>query len=104
MSRDRFACVRCLDDESNLQVHHKKYVRGRKPWEYPDEQLETLCWRCHEADPSTPVAAMANMVISFGSTENTLRVYTEMWRERCEDIYGVAPGTRGPWEVLGGAL
>jgi|SRR6185436_14576533 len=31
-----------------LEVHHKYYVRGRKPWEYPDEALESLCHECHE--------------------------------------------------------
>lgn len=44
--RDGWACVRCKDSESSLQVHHKKYFG--EPWECPDEHLETLCESCHE--------------------------------------------------------
>mgnify|MGYP001010800090 CR=1 FL=1 len=32
----------------NLHVHHKYYKMGLKPWEYPDDALETYCWICHE--------------------------------------------------------
>lgn len=47
---------RCVDCESAvaadgsrlvLQVHHKYYVRGQLPWDYPDEALATLCLACH---------------------------------------------------------
>ncbi|WP_411888314.1 hypothetical protein [Hydrocarboniphaga effusa] len=30
-----------------LQVHHKKYVKGLKAWEYPTGDCETLCKGCH---------------------------------------------------------
>ena len=30
-----------------LNVHHKYYVNGKKPWEYDDEALITLCQDCH---------------------------------------------------------
>lgn len=30
-----------------LHVHHKYYQLSRKPWEYPDNALTTLCWQCH---------------------------------------------------------
>lgn len=46
--RDNFSCVRCGDDAKTLHVHHRSYLRGKKPWEYPDEFLETLCETCHE--------------------------------------------------------
>lgn len=36
----------------NLEVHHKIYkkINGKfiKPWEYEDEELETLCHSCHQ--------------------------------------------------------
>ena len=38
-----FACEICGDDESTLHVHHKHYIRGRKVWEYDNEQLVCLC-------------------------------------------------------------
>ena len=47
---DNGACVRCgrtRDSGAVLQVHHKKYLSGKAPWEYPFELCETLCKRCH---------------------------------------------------------
>lgn len=42
-------CARCLrkNPEVVLQVHHLKYIEGRKPWEYPYEECEVLCKGCH---------------------------------------------------------
>lgn len=37
-------CEDCGSDK-NLQIHHPKYVSGRKPWEYED--LKSLCASCH---------------------------------------------------------
>ena len=48
MSRDKFACRLCKDEETELQVHHKKYINGNAPWEYDDAELITLCCHCHE--------------------------------------------------------
>lgn len=31
-----------------LQVHHNKYIEKRKPWEYDDNDLITVCRDCHE--------------------------------------------------------
>lgn len=46
---DGNACVRCLRGlhEVILHVHHKYYIPGRKPWEYPYEACEVLCRGCH---------------------------------------------------------
>lgn len=47
---DGGACIRCgktRGDGAVLQVHHKKYLTGKAPWEYPLELCETLCKRCH---------------------------------------------------------
>lgn len=40
-------CDRCCDAESTLHVHHKRYVKGRAPWEYDLEELAVLCAHCH---------------------------------------------------------
>lgn len=47
LSRDGWACVLCKDDTINLQIDHLHYVSGKKPWEYSNESLQTLCERCH---------------------------------------------------------
>jgi hypothetical protein len=48
MERDEFACQSCLNTERTLNVHHKYYIPDRKPWDYPDRLLVTLCQECHE--------------------------------------------------------
>lgn len=46
MQRDGYRCRRC-GSRGKLNVHHRWYVYGRKPWQYPDRCLITLCERCH---------------------------------------------------------
>ncbi|MBV5892775.1 hypothetical protein KUT67_00145 [Pseudomonas aeruginosa] len=41
------ACGRSVSDGVVLQVHHKLYISGRKPWEYEPFDCETLCRGCH---------------------------------------------------------
>lgn len=48
MQRANFACERCGDKESTLNVHHKNYKQGRNPWEYENNNFVCLCERCHE--------------------------------------------------------
>lgn len=42
-------CDRTKKGNVVLQVHHKRYVTGRKPWEYPLCDVQTLCRGCHGA-------------------------------------------------------
>jgi hypothetical protein len=48
LERDRWACVRCGDTTTTLNVHHGYYERGLDPWDYGDYSLWTLCEPCHE--------------------------------------------------------
>jgi hypothetical protein len=48
MQRDGFACVECGRKDLTLNVHHRYYISGRDPWDYPDEALVTLSEDCHE--------------------------------------------------------
>lgn len=45
-------CTMCgrLEDEVTLQVHHKRYITGRKPWEYGTKDCVTLCKGCHATE------------------------------------------------------
>jgi hypothetical protein len=47
MQRDNWKCLRCGDGTKTLNVHHKEYIKGRDPWQYPNHLLETLCEDCH---------------------------------------------------------
>ena len=43
-------CERCGDGDSTLHVHHKRYVKGRAPWEYDIQELAVLCAACHDCE------------------------------------------------------
>ena len=42
-------CTHCgkSGNEAILQVHHKKYIKGYKLWEYATQDCETVCKGCH---------------------------------------------------------
>lgn len=48
MQRAGFACERCGDKETTLNVHHKNYKRDHAPWEYEMNNYVCLCRPCHE--------------------------------------------------------
>jgi len=48
LERDEWKCNKCGDKSQQLHVHHKKYIHGKKPWEYTFNMLETLCAECHK--------------------------------------------------------
>src|SRR5688572_22440051 len=48
LNRDEWLCTMCGNGQITLHVHHKKYIRGLKPWEYEDHYLTTLCVECHK--------------------------------------------------------
>jgi hypothetical protein len=48
LERSEWKCEHCDSGEKTLHVHHKRYIKGRKPWEYDADQLEVLCESCHE--------------------------------------------------------
>lgn len=47
LERDNYTCQKCGDTKTTLHVHHKKYINGNDPWDYPDADLITLCASCH---------------------------------------------------------
>lgn len=47
MKHAEFRCEACGDDKTTLNVHHVVYVKGRKPWEYEQKDLQCLCEPCH---------------------------------------------------------
>ena len=48
LNRAEFCCEGCGDSQSQLQVHHGYYEKGKEPWEYEDDTLWCLCDECHE--------------------------------------------------------
>jgi hypothetical protein len=43
-------CASCGDQGTTLNVHHKRYVKGRMVWEYEPHELTVLCEPCHETE------------------------------------------------------
>lgn len=45
LNRDNFTCKHCKDTETELHVHHLKYIK--EPYDADLEDLVTLCKDCH---------------------------------------------------------
>lgn len=43
-----FKCEVCGDEENQIQVHHRFYLKGREPWQYDNDVFQVLCEKCHE--------------------------------------------------------
>jgi 5-methylcytosine-specific restriction endonuclease McrA len=74
MERDKFSCKICDDSKNTLNVHHKYYIFLRKPWEYPDELLITLCQSCHlkEEECKYIINDFTKVLLSNGFTNQAL--------------------------------
>lgn len=46
LRRDEYRCC-CCTEAKPLDVHHVRYIEGRKPWEYCQCDLMSLCRDCH---------------------------------------------------------
>jgi hypothetical protein len=49
MELAEFKCEICSDSESELNVHHVCYQKGKAPWDYEDHQLTCVCNKCHKS-------------------------------------------------------
>lgn len=59
--RDGFVCQKC-GGNGVLNCHHKYYVSGKKPWEYPNSALITLCEKCHTTlHATTKISVKGNL-------------------------------------------
>lgn len=48
LEREDFTCQLCSDKETELQIHHKEYHKGKKPWQYENTNFQSLCKYCHK--------------------------------------------------------
>lgn len=49
LNKAEWICIECGCEDNQLHVHHIRYVKGRKIWEYELDELIVLCSNCHEA-------------------------------------------------------
>lgn len=47
LEKQDFSCELCGANDKPLHVHHGYYEKNKKPWEYDDETLHSLCEDCH---------------------------------------------------------
>ena len=59
-----FSCESCGAQNSMLNVHHKRYVKGRMAWEYEANELQCLCKNCH-ADVHKHKDFLDNVISQF---------------------------------------
>lgn len=114
LSRDKNTCQFCGCQDKYMQVHHKRYIKGNKPWDYEDKDLITLCNRCHEyitdvknslyeifisvrdefRDFGFSDAVFGAILCNFRSFFESIRYGEENWREDvvkkdiCDAVYG----------------
>lgn len=78
-------CQCCQATDITLHVHHRYYVPGRMPWEYPNWAFVALCVDCHEMQ-KTPTREEDGRVRFAGwewavETLGLLRIWNSAHRE-----------------------
>lgn len=48
LEKAEWCCQKCYSSENELHVHHRRYIKGRKVWEYSTNELIVLCEQCHK--------------------------------------------------------
>lgn len=73
--RDQFTCQKCGCKDETLHVHHRHYLAGREPWDYPEQLLVLLCATCHkdEENAAEVIREMAPALHNFGFFNTEIR-------------------------------
>lgn len=82
LERDGWKCRWCGNPKRNLQIHHKRYERGKPPWEIDSRFLITLCDKCHKK--TTDLRAEAtNLLAELGPDQLSFTVdMIDSWTRR----------------------
>lgn len=83
-----FRCECCGKDNEELCVHHVNYLKGRDPWDYPDENFQVLAKSCHEHRGQLIEKACSAMRIKLKHipTDKLVMVVARMMREAMETM------------------
>jgi hypothetical protein len=66
-------CENC-GGSSRLQAHHRYYLAGRKPWEYPLDVFLLLCTVCHTIVHKGVDEAIETVIRNFREDEERARL------------------------------
>lgn len=90
MQRDGFKCCVCGAADKPLMVHHHGYRKGALPWEYPDDELQTLCEECHaKTGPGASAEEFLTLLIQHLGAHNVARLLWCMRRCKTPDTVHV---------------
>ena len=76
-----YKCQIC-GSERRLQVHHRRYYAGMKPWEYSDDDLMCLCTDCHRKVHLDLIDAGRKIPV-YDSGGNPLKIPDDAVCSRC---------------------
>lgn len=101
LERDNYTCQKC-GATSHLNVHHLSYEKDKRAWEYPNEQLVTLCYECHndEHDIVTYPKVGNFYKYNHGDYENEMLCYFVDKTRDCVCLFGVDDGAYGTPYIL----
>jgi hypothetical protein len=91
LQRDGWACLKCRSTNNTLHVHHKTYEYGKEPWDYPNENFETLCKFCHQKEHKPrPIAVLVGEIVEkpitvFTLIDQEIKVLQDKLKERIPD-------------------
>jgi hypothetical protein len=66
MQEAQWECEKCGDKGTTLNVHHRRYVKGRMVWEYELAELAVLCEPCH-LDEHADRELLDRLIVEAGS-------------------------------------
>lgn len=77
--RDDFTCQMCKSKENTLAVHHKKYIKGKLPWEYDGKDLITFCEDCHDFVSNHGVEDTHHLISKQKIDSSTFYIFAWPW-------------------------
>lgn len=69
-----FTCQCCGDSDSPLHVHHRRYVKGRMPWEYGGNELVVVCGSCHGVEHEARKLVLEALLLAIPGAIDEARI------------------------------
>ena len=77
LQRSDFQCEECGESTQTLHIHHRYYISGRMPWEYPDFCYQSLCSECHDKHHQRNLDNREDGICMFEDWEHGLDTFGE---------------------------
>lgn len=102
-------CADCSDADSELHVHHERYIAGRAPWEYEDALLAVLCDRCHALrhglGPRRPAYRVSHAAAGLLDLATWVLINRcELWATLDGEAHDLLAGQGAPYDAFFGCI